>query len=624
MKRIHIIKNIALAILVAVTATSCEDWLTLYPQDRVVEENFWEDKNDLEGVRYAAYSQLTGSLNQFIIWGDIRSDSYQLNNSFTYGSDADGKAAKERHDMYKKVVEAQLDSTMGIYDWSNVYTTINFCNKVLQHGPEVLARDPQFTTLEWQEIRAEVTALRALNYFYLIRAFKDIPYTTRVINNDMQVTDFPLSNGLAVLDTLIADVRSIAGQGRNRFEGTSGTIDTHGLMTNTSIYALLADMYLWRAALREGRSGSNIIASADAEDADTTAQAVGFTMEQVKADCDSVIYYGQLSLNALARQNTMSATSSYGRIVSRTKDYKAGIDNAELIENEDITSAYKNKTSPTVASYDAIFYVGNSIESMFEVQFSASDQRKNGIGNHFWSVNNNNGSHFSISPDAFLNAYTNDTQMGEDCRTWYSCNNRILSSTTPLTGSYNFKWANCTFYNNGGAIVAGIAASEYNNWIIYRKTDVMLMIAEALAVRNNAGDLNACKDIVDAVHKRSTVDEVAASGASDTRENAIKLVMAERQVELLGEGKRWFDLVRYAERIGGGKNPDPREPQYLDGAAGVEQVVTDYLTKSYSDLESALKNRIKNRYGLYCPIYYMELKASDGQMQQNPVWNREK
>ena len=34
--------------------TSCTDFLTLYPLDKVVEENFWEDNNDVEGVRYGA------------------------------------------------------------------------------------------------------------------------------------------------------------------------------------------------------------------------------------------------------------------------------------------------------------------------------------------------------------------------------------------------------------------------------------------------------------------------------------------------------------------------------------------------------------------------------------------
>ena len=101
--------------------------------------------------------------------------------------------------------------------------------------------------------------------------------------------------------------------------------------------------------------------------------------------------------------------------------------------------------------------------------------------------------------------------------------------------------------------------------------------------------------------------------------------MRERLVEFLGEGKRWFDLVRYAERIGGGTKADPREPEYMDGSDGVKAMVNDYMAKGYySKLAANLISRMNNRYGLYCPIYYRERSANDYLIPQNPVWNREK
>ena len=45
---------------------------------------------------------------------------------------------------------------------------------------------------------------------------------------------------------------------------------------------------------------------------------------------------------------------------------------------------------------------------------------------------------------------------------------------------------------------------------------------------------------------------------------------------------------------------------------------------SNSGYATTLMNRFKNRYGLYCPIYYMEVKASEGAIEQNPVWNKSK
>jgi len=107
--------------------------------------------------------------------------------------------------------------------------------------------------------------------------------------------------------------------------------------------------------------------------------------------------------------------------------------------------------------------------------------------------------------------------------------------------------------------------------------------------------------------------------------------MNERQIELIGEGKRWFDLVRLAERCaspqGKGKDDpdDPREPNVKNGQSGMSAMVDQFLgTGSNASYATTLINRFKNRYGLYCPIYYMEVKASNGAIEQNPVWNKSK
>ena len=55
------------------TLTSCNDWLTLYPMDKIVEESFWEDKKDLESVRNAAYVNMVSNdcMERYMVWGMI-------------------------------------------------------------------------------------------------------------------------------------------------------------------------------------------------------------------------------------------------------------------------------------------------------------------------------------------------------------------------------------------------------------------------------------------------------------------------------------------------------------------------------------------------------------------------
>lgn len=577
--------------LMALGATSCEDFLTLYPQDRVVEENFWEDKNDLEGVRYGAYSQLASTVEKLIIWGDIRSDAYTQNPVYDI--------SQSNYDLFKKITDVQLDSTMSVYDWGSVYTTINFCNKVLTHGEQVLARDAQFTRTEWNQMKAEMTAMRALNYFYLLRAFKNIPYTKDVINSDADAHAFAATKQLDVLDDLIEDVRSVAGQGRSTYTSLK---DSRGLITNTAIYALLAEMYLWRSALREGR---------------------GFAEDSVRMDADSVVYYGQLSLDALALQQQQLNTGAANRYNSKKKDYGSGLRNGDLIENDGMDNNYKAQLSVSISSYSDIFIDGNSDESIFELQYSVNEN-SNKFVNSLWG--HESSTHFASSEAAMKAAYNNnEANFNKDTRMWYSCMKKTFDSgNEDLQEGYVLKYGNTFFSFSGGQFQARFSTSDYHNWIFYRQTDVMLMMAEAEAVR---GNFASCRNIVDAIHKRASLDQISTFAASsdNTKQKCIDLVMKERLFEFVGEGKRWFDLVRYAERIGGGHNPDPFEPEITDGADGVATMVDNFLGKgAYSRKIAVTKTRIKNRYGLYCPIHYMELRANKYLFPQNPVWNREK
>ena len=96
---------IFLAGLLTLGTSSCTDWLTIYPQNRVVEENFWEDKNDLEGVRYGAYRQMAQTVSKLAIWGDLRADSYELNGAI--------QSDMETHNRYIDIINGMPDSSMS-------------------------------------------------------------------------------------------------------------------------------------------------------------------------------------------------------------------------------------------------------------------------------------------------------------------------------------------------------------------------------------------------------------------------------------------------------------------------------------------------------------------------------
>ena len=624
----NIYTSLCLLGLAAVGTTSCEDWLTIYPQDRVVEEDFWEDKNDLEGVRYAAYKQMCSTVQKFAVWGDLRSDSWEMNQN-RHGDQGSW-------DTYNEIMQAQPDSSMSIFDWGGVYTTINFCNKVLQHGEEILEKDKQFTQGEWRQMKAEMVGLRALNYFYLIRAFKDVPYSTKVINKDVEVEYFGLTNQLDVLDSIIIDVESVKGQARNRFTSNN---DTKGLITNAALYAMLSDMYLWRASLHEGRGLMS----------DTVLLGKDSVIHTVEGDYKKCIEYADEAIATLYRNN-LQGNTSFGSTVLDKVDF--GLANCEMYKNV-FDNVASGRPADLVAQRE-IFGDDrsggkNSEESIFELQFSSSDERKNDVVGHLYGYSN--GTHFQVCEAALGAVYggsINDDNGRYDSRTWYSVCKSIVGNRD-LGHYYCFKHSrpNVSISDNADKeIIVKDNSDSYRNWIIYRLTDVMLMKAEAYAAMGGKENNKLAQQIVNAIHRRSFCnlkedvkieEDVTTSSANNPKKgdavmpgsDYVKLVMNERQIELLAEGKRWFDLVRYAERNAGGMDGTKDEREWTEdkpignGYAGVKKMVEGFMKNKYTNY-TVQRNRLKNRYGLYCPIYYMEVKAARGAIEQNPVWNKSK
>lgn len=591
-------KFASLVAAVSLITTSCDDWLTVYPQTQIVEENFWEDKNDLEGVRYAAYKNMADQVEKMIIWGDLRSDLYEQPILKT--------SNQGNYDNFKNIIYANIDTTWAYYDWSGMYSTIAYCNKVLQHGEEVLEKDKQFTAAEWTQMKAEMVTMRALSYFYLVRAFKFVPFTTKIVNSDKDIEYFPQIPALDVLDFLIKDVESVAGQARNRFVRDA---ETKGMITNSAIYALLSDMYLWRASILQGR---------------------GMESEAIEG-YKQCIYYSEMAVTKLNEQfeekkNNAGPAFSSSEYISWSND--------SIYTGKSIQFMYRNETSRahfgevTMTAYNNIYRYGNSDESIFELQFNSSDGRKNGAVNSMWGASS--GTHL----------VTTLTPKHEDIRYWFSSWNQLVTdrsgenyclkyaSTSPIFDRATIGTANPT-------IEMTVNNNEYNNWIVYRLSDVLLNNAEARAClmglkQDVETNKKVCRRILRMLNRRWYVDlqngkdverdldkdmNYDMDNSGNGADQYFNHVMNTRKIEFVGEGKRWFDLVRLAERK---SNSD-------DAEDGMVYMFNNYMTNI--EAYTTIRNRCDNLWGLYCPIYYMECKAyraNGSYLQQNPVWNKSK
>lgn len=647
-----------MAVLTTLLSTSCHDWLTVYPQNKIVEENFWEDKNDLEGVRYATYRQMCNTLDKMVLWGDLRSDSYEL-------SELEGQTAT--HNLYKEIRGGMIDrdSANAYFQWDGFYTTINYCNKVLAHGAEVLERDKQFTTAEWRYMQAEMVAMRALNYFYLIRSFKDVPYTTKTISSDKEVEYYSATNQLVVLDSIITDLESIRWSARKQYGQTK---ETKGMITKAAVYAILSDMYLWRASLHQGRGImedvvyiTNHNTPNNINHVERDAEGRLMVRHSVEDDYKLAAEYADTCISELYDQNHRTGFQAV-----RSNVITYGLDKCEMYRND--FTGFKSG-SIYLNAYEQIFGVGNSNESIFELQFNKTDQRTNGIVTSHWGYSTS--VHLAVSEEALKAAGI----TLQDTRYWFNAWKKVskiggTTQTTDLAQAYCFKYRGASFQTSetGKATDTKISTSEedneYHNWIVYRLSDVMLQKAEALACLYLINKQSEYKDealrYLNAHHRRWYCPDYSATNVLEPGEDVTDefgamfydsskpatignipsasdieiAALNERQIEFVGEGKRWFDLVRYAERHSGGEGgsgSDERESteerHINSGFDGIKKMAETFLKNTFTRDYTSLIARIKNRYGLYNIIHYMEIKASvdaNGvqHLEQNPVWNK--
>lgn len=221
----------AICCCITATLTSCSDFFEIKPASELVEEDFWQSKNDVESSVMACYRALEepDAMERFIVWGEVRSDNVVRGVS--------------PNDNISYILSANIDAQNSYTSWASIYQAINNCNTVIQKAPAVCQHDPNFKQSELRAFIAEVKTLRALCYFYLVRTFRDVPFITEPYTDDTRQFQAPQTSGDAIIDSLLLDLESIQNQAKAEYATTA---DTRGRITQKALWTLMADMYLWR------------------------------------------------------------------------------------------------------------------------------------------------------------------------------------------------------------------------------------------------------------------------------------------------------------------------------------------------------------------------------------------
>lgn len=562
------------AAVAAMGLSSCNDFLTIYPTDKTIGEDFWKTKDDVDRMVTGAYSSMLASdiQRRAIIWGAYRSDELVKNSVFD-NTDLDNISA------------VNLLPTNGYNSWGAFYSVINRCNIVLNHAEDVMNEDPEFTLGDYNTARGQMLALRSLCYFYLVRSFRDVPYTTKSYESDDDIETIAQSSPDSVLQCCINDLEEAGKYVLKTGAYGNGNWKNVGYFTRDAVHALLADIYLWRASMTKN--------AADYE------KCVEYCDNIIKAKDD---YYRQ--------HNNMGASG-------------------------DRTDIYHLYSWPIAQSEIFGHTNGNSRESILEWQYDGISNWNWGVENLYYHAGKKDDwkSHSEIQASSIFNTVdanaNNDNglkvyQTKNDYRFWNNCCGVNSEEATALN---IYKMIGSSMYVEPGITIDAVGRGNNDfrqNWIVYRLTDIMLMKAEALAqlcADNTDENFTKAFNLVQTVNKRSlTITATDTLKITDftTVDDLEKLVLAERSRELCFEGKRWYDLVRYCYRHMEGVDIKSKLADNTSWPA-LYSPMLKLIIRKYNGGGDAVTYKMRSEPFLYFPIQRSEINVNK-LLKQNPVY----
>ena len=545
--------------MMALGLGSCSDFLEIEPLNDIVLDKFWNEENDVENIVAGCYSGMQNRIliERMIVWGELRSDHLI------------GGTGVQDNINIQNILKENITANNVYTSWGEFYDIINRCNTVLHYSPLVAERDPNYTETELMATRAEVSAIRDLCYFYLIRTFRDVPYSTQPFLDELQQMAMPATKFDAVLDSLITDLENVKSYAVKTYP-VSKTNYQCGRITQDAIHAMLAEMYLWKKDYANSVKYADMVIDAKTQRfQDEIDNAGGNSSSYKMFDGYPLIYDSYTTGNLYG--------NAYGTIFGSGASRESILelifaDDNTLLANHGLSFLYGNqKTSPGIVK-PADFITTDVSDASYKVFCDKYDTR------NYENLYKMSASQYGVAK--------------------YVCKSGLVSiSSTEI---------------NSSAFPSYPEEYCHANWILYRLTDVMLLKAEALVqmvdgdAKTEANDslLRAAYDIVSVINKRSncatTYMPITYANYS-TKSQMENLVFEERARELMFEGKRWYDLVRRSLRDG--------NTSYL-----VQQV-----TRKGSDNASVVQAKLAKMDAIFWPYNLDELKVNP-YLVQNPAF----
>ncbi len=495
------IRIILIIVALFMISTSCNKVLDVQSSRLVGEGNMWLKAADANAGVIGVFGLGRAALNdncRHWIYGDLRT---------IQGTGGDFRSVT-RLDL-KAVSTNQLKATYPLLDalsnWTKFYATINAANIFLERAPNIVNTDPTYLPSDLKLDIANVRAVRAFMYFYMVRIWGDVPLLIK--SHDGQFDNKPRETQKNVLTfvesellAVIPDVPVVYNSNPLQPEQPRTGNTFYSLYTEWepvkkhSAYAMLAHVYAWEGKYADAAVCAKwVLDNMHLAAMTSTGQGMNF----LNVDQMRQMFRGESGSN----QYNIVFGFSHNQINSESTT-------TGVLEELTLAAPYiTNKALP------AVYVPKDSILSIFNKE--PNDVR------------------FSVDPVG--NTPTSDRYFGAFDRTFPIFTKVfIITANNPPLNTLKFPGSDGSIASFGSATV------------FTRPDDMELLLAEADAVLGNTADaitlLNTAR-----LNRGLLAYNAAINGT------LIDAIFDERRKELMGEGHRWYDLIRY-KKI---KNNDP-------------------------------------------------------------------
>ncbi len=467
---------------------SCDKSIDEQPISEGTLKDFFKNKIDADAAIAGMYGEFQQTMigegqhqNRITWWGESRSDNWERR--LAYSTNATDE-----------IESNGLTEINSFSDWSFLYSTIGRANLLIKKLPEIKNFSPPGTigslpaTLE-ASYTAQAHAMRALCYFWIARIWGGAPIRLEPYLSISEQAEQARDSQAKVLDQCILDLQKA-------YDLTAkNTTPNVFFLGEGAISAIMADIYMWR-----------------------------------KDYPNAIVWFKRLFAS---RAPTAKVYNASGAGVTGSGGSAADLQPGTTWNTQFVTPA---------ASVESIFsihweFVANGCACMSGVSRTTNENLIR-MATPLWTswptVSTAQYGAVTATTDLRVRQTYNITsatnQPIRDRSFW-----KFYSGTyTPPTATAGYNFVTSVYASNLPATI------ETNVYIpLYRLGGMYLLYAEAL---NKIGDRANAVKYLNLIKARAGVPTVLATSFTESTLEAA--ILQERQYELIGEGVRWFDLVR--------------------------------------------------------------------------------